>query len=74
MKYFDKAFEHKKKYETILNTGEYRYTFSLGSKVTFPSSNYPVMDPQFWQVWMKILANDLGSRIKADPKYAECFE
>ncbi|MBR6768140.1 MAG: helix-turn-helix transcriptional regulator [Clostridia bacterium] len=73
--YFKKGFEHKKVYESIRNQGEYQYTAPLVSKVTFPSENFPSFPKHFWtQNWLGVFTDDLKERIKADSRFAECFE
>ncbi|MBE6896552.1 MAG: helix-turn-helix transcriptional regulator [Ruminococcaceae bacterium] len=72
--YFQKAFEHKKIYESIRNTGEYKYTAALVSNVTFPSENFPSEPSTFWKDRIEVLPEEFKERIKADSAYAECFE
>ena len=72
--HFKKGFEHKKIYESIRCTGEYRYSAPLVAKVTFPSENFPSLTKTFWKGWMEILPEDFKEHIKADPNYSECFE
>ena len=73
--YFKKGFEHKKVYESIRNQGEYQYTAPLVSKVVFPSENFPSFPKHFWtQNWLGVFTDDLKERIKADSRFAECFE
>ncbi len=71
--YFEKGFEHKKKYESIRCKGEYQYTAPLVAKVTFPSENFPTLTDTFWKGWIEVLPVKLKERINSDPKYAECF-
>ena len=40
--YFEKGFEHHKKYLSIRCTGEYVYTAPIVAGVTFPSENFPL--------------------------------
>lgn len=73
LQYFDKGYEHKKKYERIRNCGEYHYTAPLVSKVTFQSSNFPAMDPDFWKFWRALFPKEFVEIIRSDSRYSECF-
>ncbi len=72
--YFDKGFEHKKKYDSIYATGEYSYTSPLVSKVTFPSGNFPALSPDYWKIWVEIMPDKLRKLVASEKKFAECFE
>lgn len=73
LEYFHACFEHNIKYESAIGNGEYKYTAPLVSKVTFQSKNLPSVPASFWKAWITVLPDDLLSRIKDDPQYAECF-
>ncbi len=73
LEHFKKGFDHKKIYESIRCTGEYRYTSPLVAKVTFPSENFPSLSQTFWKGWIEVFTEELNERIKSDPQYAECF-
>ncbi len=74
LEYFKRGFEHKKLYDSVRCTGEYQYTSPLVAKVTFPSENFPSISTTFWREWIEVLPEEFKECIKADPKYAECFE
>ena len=73
LEYFDKGYDYKKKYEGIKNKGEYHYTDLLVSKVTFQSSNFPAINPDFWKIWKTLLPNEFVNTVRANSKYSECF-
>ena len=73
LEHFKKGFTHKKIYESIRYTGEYRYTAPLVTKVAFPSDNFPSLSKAFWKGWIEVLPDELIERIKSDAEYAECF-
>ena len=73
--HFKKGFEHQKLYQSIWNQGEYHYSAPLVAKVTFPSGNFPGVSKHFWmEGWIGVFTEKLVELIKADTKYAECFE
>ncbi len=73
VEYFDRGFEHEKKYESIRCTGVYHYTAPLVSKVTFLSDHWPSVPVDAWKSWLAAAPIHLVEAIKAKPKYAECF-
>ena len=73
LEYFDKGYNHKKKYEGIKNKGEYHYTDLLVSKVTFPISKFPAINPDFWKFWKELLPNEFVNIVRTNSKYSECF-
>lgn len=70
LEYFHKGFEHIKSLKSIGNTGEYVYTSPLVSKATSTSTS---LSDTFWKGQITVLPDNLLSRIKDDPQYAECF-
>lgn len=72
--YFKQGFEHEKLYNSIRCKGEYKYTSPLVAKVTFPSDNFPSVHSKFWKGWVEVLPDEFKNRIKADSRFAECFE
>ena len=70
---FREAFRHNNIYKSIRNCGEYHYTATLVSNVTFPAKNFPEVPHSFYKVWLSYFTEELRERIKKDPEFEECF-
>lgn len=72
--YWEKGFAHIETYRSIRETGEYRYTAPLVSKVSYPSGNWPIVLPTFWKGWLDCAPKELADAVRADGRFEKCFE
>ncbi len=71
LEYFDKCFDHYKKYVNIDNT-EFTYTAPIVSKRK-KTVKIDLLTDDFWKENMRILSDDLKNELRKNAKYAECF-
>lgn len=72
--YFDKGFEHHKKYCKICGMEEYQYSAPLVSNVTISNKKFPFVPKIFWKSWMESVPKNLYNELLTNKKYEECFE
>ena len=77
MEYFDKAFDHYKKYQLIyeqLEEGEtYTYSAPLVSSLQVGKGGLAPLASNFWKQEFRPFTQDILDEIRKNPKYAECF-
>ena len=77
MEYFDKAFDHYKKYQLIyeqLEEGEkYKYSAPLVSSLQVEKGGLAPLASNFWKQEFRPFTQDILDEIRKNPKYAECF-
>jgi len=77
MEYFDKAFDHYKKYQLIyeqLEEGEkYKYSAPLVSSLQVGKGGLAPLASNFWKQEFRHFTQDILDEIRKNPKYAECF-
>ena len=77
MEYFDKAFDHYKKYQLIyeqLEGGEtYTYSAPLVSSLQVGKGGLAPLASNFWKQEFRPFTQDILDEIRKNPKYAECF-
>ena len=71
--YFDKGFEHYKEYLRISQSGDYKYTAPLVSRVSLTADQIQPVPDFFWQNHMQTVPDILKDVLKKNNKYAECF-
>ena len=71
--YFHKAFIHHKALEALWDEAEYSYTSPLVTKVRLPREELPSGGSSYFKKEMEYITEELQARIKADPRYEECF-
>ena len=72
--YFDKGFEHHKKYCKICGMEEYQYSAPLVSNVIISNKKFPSVPKIFWRSWMESVPKNLYNELLKNKKYVECFE
>lgn len=73
--YFDKGFEHYRKYKRIFEEGDYSYTAPLVSYLMpIEKGDLHPVGENFWQKEVKHLAEDFKIELRKKEKYAVCFE
>ena len=75
LEYFDKGFDHYKKYERISEEGDYSYSAPLVSYLK-PIEKCALrhLGENFWQKEVKHLSEDFKNKLRENPKYKVCFE
>ena len=77
VEYFDKAFDHYKKYQLIyeqLEGGEtYTYSAPLVSSLQVGKGGLAPLASNFWKQEFRPFKQDILDEIRKNPKYAECF-
>ena len=77
MEYFDKAFDHYKKYQLIyeqLEEGQkYKYSAPLVSSLQVGKGGLAPLASNFWKQEFSPFTQDILDEIRKNPKYAECF-
>lgn len=71
--YFDKGFEHYKEYLRISQSGDYKYTAPLVSRVSLTTDQIQPVPDFFWKNHMQTVPDILKDVLKKNNKYAECF-
>jgi len=71
--YFDKGFEHYKEYLRISQSGDYKYTAPLVSRVSLTTDQIQPVPDFFWQNHMQTVPDILKNELRKKTKYAECF-
>lgn len=71
--YFDKGFEHYKEYLRISQSGDYKYTAPLVSRVSLTADQIQPVPDFFWQNHMQTVPDILKDELRKKTKYAECF-
>lgn len=75
IEYFDKGFEHYKKYEQLCTEGNYSYTAPLVSHLkSIEKDTLQPLGESFWQKEVKHLSEDFKTELRKNKKYAVCFE
>ena len=72
MEYFDKCFEHHKKYEAAVGHGVRGYDVPLFGDLTYDSDAFSA-DVHYWRQKRNAFNENMQNAIRANPKYAECF-
>lgn len=75
LEYFDKGFEHYKKYERISEEGDYSYSAPLVSYLKpVEKDTLRPLGENFWQKEVKHFPEDFKNELRENPKYKVCFE
>ena len=75
LNYFDKGFDHCKKYERIYSEGEYQYSAPLISALPkIDKGDLAPIGDDFWKKELRTFQKNVVEEIRKNPKYAECFE
>lgn len=75
LEYFDKGFEHYKKYERISEEGDYSYSAPLVSYLKpVEKDTLRPLGENFWQKEVKHFSEDFKNELRKNKKYAVCFE
>lgn len=75
LEYFDKGFEHYKKYEQISEEYEYSYSAPLVSHLKpIEKDTLRPLGENFWQKEVKHMPEDFKNELRKNKKYAICFE
>ena len=75
LEYFDKGFDHYKKYERISEEGDYSYSAPLVSYLKpVEKGDLRHLGENFWQKEVKHLSEEFKNKLRENPKYKVCFE
>ncbi|MBQ3598589.1 MAG: helix-turn-helix transcriptional regulator [Clostridia bacterium] len=75
LEYFDKGFEHYRKYEQISEECEYSYSAPLVSYLKpVEKDTLRPLGENFWQKEVKHMPEDFKNELRKNKKYAICFE
>ena len=75
LEYFDKGFEHYRKYEQIFEECEYSYSAPLVSYLKpVEKDTLRPLGENFWQKEVKHMPEDFKNELRKNKKYAICFE
>ncbi|MBR2915715.1 MAG: helix-turn-helix transcriptional regulator [Clostridia bacterium] len=75
LEYFDKGFEHYRKYEQISEECEYSYSAPLVSYLKpVEKDTLRPLGENFWQKEVKHMPEDFKNELRKNKKYAVCFE
>ena len=73
--YFDKGFEHYRKYEQISEECEYSYSAPLVAYLKpIEKDALRTLGENFWQKEVKHMPEDFKNELRKNKKYAICFE
>ena len=72
--YFEKGFDHHKKYCRISASSDYRYSAPLVANVTVPADKFQQVPEHFWKLQMPQFPETLCEELRKDKKFKECFE
>ncbi|MBO5295934.1 MAG: helix-turn-helix transcriptional regulator [Clostridia bacterium] len=74
LNYFDKGFDHCKKYQRIYHEGEYQYSAPLISALPkIEKGDLAPIGEDFWKKELKNYPQNIRDELRKNKKYAECF-